>query len=145
VLATFSEMGSPVMSGMITSVLASLPLFACNIVFFSLFGTFLWYMCVCVCVRVCVCVCVCVIFFLLCVCVCVHTYIHTHIHASSSSLSSPQERYLVCVYVCCVPVAHLLKSLAMLILYRKCSRLQTFVLKCQHTWTQSMETGSTLA
>ena len=54
VLATFSEMGSPVMSGMITSVLASLPLFACNIVFFSLFGTFLWYMCVCVCVCVCV-------------------------------------------------------------------------------------------
>ena len=36
-----SEMGSPVLSGMITSVLASLPLFLCNLVFFSQFGTFL--------------------------------------------------------------------------------------------------------
>jgi len=34
-------MGAPVLSGMITSVLASLPLFACNLVFFSQFGTFL--------------------------------------------------------------------------------------------------------
>ena len=41
IVATFSEMGSPVFSGMCTSVLASLPLFACNLQFFSKFGTFL--------------------------------------------------------------------------------------------------------
>mmetsp|Transcript_49000 Transcript_49000/g.78955 ORF Transcript_49000/g.78955 Transcript_49000/m.78955 type:complete len:565 (+) Transcript_49000:121-1815(+) len=41
VVSAFSEMGAPVLSGMITSVLASLPLFACNLVFFSQFGTFL--------------------------------------------------------------------------------------------------------
>jgi len=37
----FGEMGTPVLSGMLTSVLASLPLFICQIVFFSKFGTFL--------------------------------------------------------------------------------------------------------
>ena len=41
VVAAFSDMGSPVMSGMITSVLASLPLFLCTITFFAKFGTFL--------------------------------------------------------------------------------------------------------
>jgi len=41
VTATFSEMGSPVLSGMITSVLASLPLFLCQLQFFAKFGTFL--------------------------------------------------------------------------------------------------------
>ena len=41
VTEAFSEMGSPVMSGMITSVLASLPLFVCNLIFFAQFGTFL--------------------------------------------------------------------------------------------------------
>ena len=39
--AAFSEMGAPVLSGMITSVLASLPLFLCEIQFFAKFGTFL--------------------------------------------------------------------------------------------------------
>jgi hypothetical protein len=37
----FSEMGVSVLSGMLTSVLASLPLFACQVVFFVKFGTFL--------------------------------------------------------------------------------------------------------
>eukprot|EP00286_Rhodomonas_abbreviata_P000455 CAMPEP_0181291522 /NCGR_PEP_ID=MMETSP1101-20121128/2012_1 /TAXON_ID=46948 /ORGANISM="Rhodomonas abbreviata, Strain Caron Lab Isolate" /LENGTH=1010 /DNA_ID=CAMNT_0023395919 /DNA_START=391 /DNA_END=3423 /DNA_ORIENTATION=- len=37
----FREMGTPVLSGMLTSVLASLPLFTCEIVFFAKFGTFL--------------------------------------------------------------------------------------------------------
>jgi len=37
----FGEMGTPVLSGMITSVVASLPLFACQIVFFAKFGSFL--------------------------------------------------------------------------------------------------------
>jgi predicted RND superfamily exporter protein len=37
----FGEMGTPVLSGMLTSVLASLPLFSCQIVFFAKFGTFL--------------------------------------------------------------------------------------------------------
>mmetsp|Transcript_15449 Transcript_15449/g.51850 ORF Transcript_15449/g.51850 Transcript_15449/m.51850 type:complete len:288 (-) Transcript_15449:135-998(-) len=37
----FAEMGSPVLSGMLTSVLASIPLFLCQVVFFSVFGTFL--------------------------------------------------------------------------------------------------------
>jgi len=37
----FGEMGTPVLSGMLTSVLASLPLFTCQIVFFAKFGTFL--------------------------------------------------------------------------------------------------------
>jgi len=41
VIAAFSDMGSPVLSGMITSVLASLPLLACQIVFFTKFGIFL--------------------------------------------------------------------------------------------------------
>jgi len=41
IVATFSEMGSPVFSGMCTSVLASLPLFLCNLQFFAKFGTFL--------------------------------------------------------------------------------------------------------
>ena len=41
IVETFSEMGSPVFSGMCTSVLASLPLFACNLQFFAKFGTFL--------------------------------------------------------------------------------------------------------
>jgi len=41
IIATFSEMGSPVFSGMVTSVLASLPLFVCNLQFFAKFGTFL--------------------------------------------------------------------------------------------------------
>lgn len=41
IIATFSEMGSPVFSGMCTSVLASLPLFICNIIFFQKFGTFM--------------------------------------------------------------------------------------------------------
>ena len=41
IVATFSEMGSPVFNGMCTSVLASLPLFACNLQFFFKFGTFL--------------------------------------------------------------------------------------------------------
>jgi predicted RND superfamily exporter protein len=37
----FSEMGTPVFSGMLTSMLASLPLFLCQILFFAKFGTFL--------------------------------------------------------------------------------------------------------
>jgi hypothetical protein len=37
----FGEMGTPVLSGMLTSVLASLPLFTCQIVFFAKFGFFL--------------------------------------------------------------------------------------------------------
>lgn len=41
VRGAFSDMGVSVMSGMITSVLASLPLFLCKIKFFSAFGTFL--------------------------------------------------------------------------------------------------------
>ena len=41
VIETFSEMGSPVFSGMCTSVLASLPLFGCQLQFFIKFGTFL--------------------------------------------------------------------------------------------------------
>jgi len=41
VRAAFAEMGTPVLSGMLTSVLASLPLFACEILFFEKFGTFL--------------------------------------------------------------------------------------------------------
>jgi len=41
IIDTFSEMGSPVLSGMITSVLASLPLFACSLQFFEKFGSFL--------------------------------------------------------------------------------------------------------
>ena len=41
VIETFSEMGSPVFSGMCTSVLASLPLFGCQLQFFFKFGTFL--------------------------------------------------------------------------------------------------------
>lgn len=41
IIETFSEMGSPVFSGMCTSVLASLPLFGCQLQFFAKFGTFL--------------------------------------------------------------------------------------------------------
>ena len=37
----FGEMGVSVLSGMMTSVLASLPLFLCSVVFFASFGTFL--------------------------------------------------------------------------------------------------------
>ena len=40
VRGAFGDMGVSVMSGMMTSVLASLPLFACQIVFFASFGTF---------------------------------------------------------------------------------------------------------
>ncbi|GMH50940.1 hypothetical protein TrRE_jg3946 [Triparma retinervis] len=41
VRGAFADMGVSVMSGMLTSVLASLPLFLCKINFFSAFGTFL--------------------------------------------------------------------------------------------------------
>jgi len=47
VRAAFTEMGTPVLSGMLTSVLASLPLFACQIVFFSKFGTILCFTILC--------------------------------------------------------------------------------------------------
>jgi len=39
--ASFADMGVSVFSGMLTSVVASLPLFMCQIKFFSAFGTFL--------------------------------------------------------------------------------------------------------
>jgi len=41
VKGAFADMGVSVMSGMLTSVLASLPLFLCKINFFAAFGTFL--------------------------------------------------------------------------------------------------------
>lgn len=41
VIHALSEMGSPVLSGMMTSVLASLPLFMCTMVFFIKFAIFL--------------------------------------------------------------------------------------------------------
>ena len=39
--SAFAEMGGSVFSGMATSILASIPLFFCNLTFFAKFGTFL--------------------------------------------------------------------------------------------------------
>mmetsp|Transcript_3007 Transcript_3007/g.3496 ORF Transcript_3007/g.3496 Transcript_3007/m.3496 type:complete len:141 (+) Transcript_3007:90-512(+) len=41
VMAAYAEMGTSVFSGMLTSVVASIPLFFCTLTFFAKFGTFL--------------------------------------------------------------------------------------------------------